>query len=142
MRRIIDFRETESRDPPGRAPLDFRETDSRGLLVSAHLVRASRLNTVPVGRAWREDAACIQADPRLFDERPSLAPRKWGIPGELVEVAETFCRQCPVRRECAAEADANEYSGIAGGTYRSARRSGGYQRFNLLRPRSDSERVA
>ena len=110
--------------------------------MSAHLVRPSVLNTVPVGRTWRESAACTGANPRLFDERPSLAPRKWGIPAELVEVAETFCRQCPVRAQCGAEADANEYSGIAGGAYRCASRSGGYQRFNLLRPQSDSERVA
>jgi hypothetical protein len=72
----------------------------------------------PLGRNWREQAACGTADPKLFEERPLTGPRR-RAPQDIIETAHKYCRRCPVLAECKKEADENHaLRGLLGGVYR------------------------
>lgn len=99
------------------------------------------LNT-PLGRDWREHAACGDADPTLFEERTFSGPVR-RLPEEIVATAYRYCQGCPVLVECKAEADANPaLRGLLGGVYRTLNRNArngqrSYRMFDLLSPDYD-----
>lgn len=65
-------------------------------------------DAVASGDDWRHDSACAGEVAELFfpvGRDPSLA-----------EPAKTFCRRCPVIRDCLAYALVNEVQGVWGGT--------------------------
>lgn len=64
---------------------------------------------------WQQDAACVGADPARFEPIDRWEPN---LELELQETARTFCRGCPVLKDCAAYADRNRHGGIWGGSYR------------------------
>ncbi len=68
--------------------------------------------------AWRDDAACIGADPRMFtDPRPDTNDTRQAI---------AHCRRCPVRQPCLTTALAHHPDadiGIWGGTTPEARKA-------------------
>lgn len=64
--------------------------------------------------SWRRLAQCRDVPIELFAPRPLDEANS----PELRDVARVFCARCPVREECAAEADAHEYLGIWGGSFR------------------------
>ena len=72
------------------------------------------------GRAnWREDAACLHADPDLFFPIASLGPAL-----DQIDQAKRICAACPVREPCLARAlDLGVVSGIWGGTSEAERRA-------------------
>jgi WhiB family transcriptional regulator, redox-sensing transcriptional regulator len=74
---------------------------------------------VTVGMNWREDAACLRADPDLF------FPIAWIGPAlDQIDQAKRICAACPVRRPCLAWAlDQGAVSGIWGGTSEAERRA-------------------
>lgn len=66
------------------------------------------------GSRWWDTAACIGADPSLFDGMTSGRPSL--IELDRVEtVLDTFCRRCPAASPCLADAIANGDVGIRGG---------------------------
>lgn len=74
---------------------------------------------------WRTRAACVGADPRLFNERelPNTGRRPRRVPAEVYTVGRQYCGACPVREQCAAEADALDHDGVWGGVYRTSTNS-------------------
>ena len=68
---------------------------------------------------WREDAACLHADPDLFFPIASLGPAQ-----NEIDQAKRICAACPVREPCLAWAlDLGGVSGIWGGTSEAERRA-------------------
>jgi WhiB family redox-sensing transcriptional regulator len=68
---------------------------------------------------WRDDAACLHADPELFfpDGAAGLALRQ-------MDEAKQICRSCPVRQPCLTWAlDQVIVSGVWGGTTEDERRA-------------------
>jgi WhiB family transcriptional regulator, redox-sensing transcriptional regulator len=72
------------------------------------------------GRAnWRDDAACLHADPDLFFPIASTGPAL-----DQIGEAKRICAACPVRKPCLAWAlDQGIVSGIWGGTSEDERRA-------------------
>ncbi len=62
-------------------------------------------------RDWRDDAACLTADPELF----------FPLPGADDSAARGYCAACPVRVECLQDALAKGDGGIRGGLSEEAR---------------------
>lgn len=129
-----------ARTPEARARKSARQRERRsalpgyghgpGLTVAereARRVAYLGLLVVPSGNGWRERAACRLADPALFSEPDSSE----GSPGESgeererrVAAAKRFCRGCPVRAECLADAVAkDDQAAIRGGLTPSQRRA-------------------
>ena len=72
-----------------------------------------------VGVTWREDAACLHADPDLFFPIASIGPAL-----DQIDQAKRICAACPVRKPCLAWAlDQGVVSGIWGGTSEAERRA-------------------
>ncbi len=87
---------------PGRSPEEIRaEPQERTIKTEG-------------GFWWRKLAACRGTSP-LFDA-PDMPDHE--VPGYIRAAALIYCAQCPVRRECATEADAHEYEGLFGGILR------------------------
>ena len=59
-------------------------------------------NPVP---AWRQQAACAQVSPELFEPEPGPEWAAW------VEAAKRVCQGCPVRPDCLADAMGWEATG-------------------------------
>lgn len=58
--------------------------------------------------SWRVNALCLGLDPNTFYPAANDVA--------AIELAKSYCRECPVRSECLAEARANrEPDGIFGG---------------------------
>lgn len=86
-------------------------------------------------RAWRKDAACGLADPRPFDgDGVTVGHGRVQIPLAMRMVALRYCGRCPVRRACAAEADAGGFTGLWGGSLRLGQDSKRYRVHDLLDP--------
>lgn len=102
---------------PGRSPEEVRAEPQERVIKG--------------GYWWRRLAVCRGTSP-LFDS-PDIPDDD--VPGHLRAAALIYCAQCPVRRECTAEADAHEYEGLFGGILRirRLRRRGSYIRcYDLL----------
>ena len=68
---------------------------------------------------WRDDAACLHADPDLFFPIAAVGP---GV--DQIDEAKRICAACPVRQPCLAWAlDHGTVSGIWGGTSEAERRA-------------------
>lgn len=71
---------------------------------------------------WRRDAACIGADPTLFDEQyPDNRYRgRWSARQEkqIVSTITRYCGTCPVVAHCWLEAERDRETGIRGGQLR------------------------
>jgi len=68
---------------------------------------------------WREDTACLHADPDLFFPIASIGPAL-----DQIDQAKRICAACAVRRPCLAWAlDQGVVSGIWGGTSEAERRA-------------------
>ena len=68
---------------------------------------------------WRDDAACLRADPDLFFPVGTAGPAL-----RQVDEAKRICRTCPVRTPCLTWAlDQGNSSGIWGGTTEDERRA-------------------
>lgn len=77
-------------------------------------VRRRPLIDVAPRAGWREYAACVGADPELFDyEINDRGQDRWN----RITMALSFCDSCPVRNQCLAEARQENYMGIWGGEY-------------------------
>jgi WhiB family redox-sensing transcriptional regulator len=64
------------------------------------------------GADWRDDAACLHADPDLFFPVGTA-----GAALDQVDEAKRICRACPVRKQCLAWAlDLGATSGVWGGS--------------------------
>jgi WhiB family redox-sensing transcriptional regulator len=64
------------------------------------------------GANWRDDAACLHADPDLFFPVGTTGPAL-----DQIDEAKRICRACPVRKRCLAWAlDLGAVSGIWGGS--------------------------
>lgn len=90
------------------------------------------------------DAACRDADPRLFD--PTVAtPTSRQYPNERAQreaAALRYCAGCPALRVCADEADTHRDGGVRGGSLRHHdANTGGYTADPLI-PGAPSTRVA
>lgn len=83
----------------------------------------------PVNANWRDHAACIGADPNLFTETHD---RTTDAVDQRQRTALRHCLHCPVRDECGAEADENNWVGIWGGIYRTQSSRKPLRRHNLL----------
>lgn len=69
---------------------------------------------------WRDRAACLGADPRLFDPLDGSETNKLGTAAEAhprIQEAIAVCRRCPVRADCGRHAGKEE--GVWAGSYRS-----------------------
>jgi WhiB family transcriptional regulator, redox-sensing transcriptional regulator len=55
---------------------------------------SAELLTVPLREDWRDQAACRDADPRLFDYDPETDAE------DTADVAKRVCAGCPVRHDC------------------------------------------
>ena len=62
---------------------------------------------------WRDDAACLEVDPDLFD--PILYDSRHGERNEAVAQALAVCASCSVRQQCL-EANLTDKWLIVGGT--------------------------
>lgn len=60
---------------------------------------------------WQSKAACLDADPSLFDYPDSDS--RYGV--KLLNEAKRICAGCPVRMSCLADAQASLDNGIRGG---------------------------
>ena len=68
---------------------------------------------------WRDDAACLNADPDLFFPIGTTGPAL-----DQIDQAKRICQACPVRKRCLAWAlDLGAASGIWGGTTEIERRA-------------------
>lgn len=68
---------------------------------------------------WRDDAACLDADPDLFFPVGTTGPAQ-----DQVDEAKRTCLACPVRERCLAWAlELDAASGIWGGTTEDERRA-------------------
>ena len=68
---------------------------------------------------WRDDAACLDADPDLFFPVGTTGPAQ-----DQVDEAKRICLACPVRERCLAWAlELDAASGIWGGTTEDERRA-------------------
>lgn len=68
---------------------------------------------------WRNDAACLGADPDLFFPIGTAGPAL-----DQIDEAKRICRACPVREPCLAWAlEAGAATGIWGGTTDDERRA-------------------
>lgn len=71
--------------------------------------------------SWPERAACLRAEPRLFDPPVvgefhfARARARKSNPRARMDQALSFCKVCPVVNECLADAVKNRESGIRGG---------------------------
>jgi WhiB family redox-sensing transcriptional regulator len=71
------------------------------------------------GTNWRDDAACLDADPDLFFPVGTTGPALGQI-----DQAKRICRACPVRERCLAWAlELGAAAGIWGGTTEDERRA-------------------
>ena len=71
------------------------------------------------GADWRDDAACLHADPDLFFPVGTIGPAL-----DQVDEAKRICRTCPVQKRCLAWAlNLRTLSGIWGGTTEDERRA-------------------
>jgi WhiB family redox-sensing transcriptional regulator len=69
--------------------------------------------------SWRDDAACLNADPDLFFPIGTTGPVL-----DQIDEAKRICRACPVRTPCLAWAlDLGRAAGIWGGTTEDERRA-------------------
>lgn len=93
--------------------------------------------------SWRKRAACAEAaDPTVFDDPDrSRSQRFRGVPASAIGAARMFCRRCPVREQCGAEADELLDPGLRGGVYRMATLNG-YTTYDLLGDSDSAEEVA
>jgi WhiB family redox-sensing transcriptional regulator len=67
---------------------------------------------------WRDDAACLDADPDLFFPVGTV-----GLALDQIDEAKRICLACPVRERCLAWAlDMGNASGVWGGTTEDERR--------------------
>jgi WhiB family transcriptional regulator, redox-sensing transcriptional regulator len=67
---------------------------------------------------WRDDAACLHADPDLFFPIASAGPAL-----DEIDQAKRMCAACPVRKPCLAWAlDQGAVYGVWGGTSEAERR--------------------
>lgn len=83
------------------------------------LVRQAR--PVAGGTGWKRRAPCRDAPAHLFEGPDEFDPDLRDpdeVPAEVVRAARIYCRSCPVRAECAAEADFHKYEGLFGGIFR------------------------
>ena len=68
---------------------------------------------------WRDDAACLNADPDLFFPIGTTGPAL-----DQIDQAKRICQACPVRKRCLAWAlDLGAASGVWGGTTEDERRA-------------------
>jgi hypothetical protein len=65
--------------------------------------------------AWRDQAACIGADPTRFDVVELHSTTEMT---RIEAAALQYCTGCPVLQECGATADQSRLWGLWGGTYR------------------------
>jgi WhiB family transcriptional regulator, redox-sensing transcriptional regulator len=71
------------------------------------------------GADWRDDAACLHADPDLFFPVGTIGPAL-----DQVDEAKRICQACPVQQRCLAWAlDLHLVSGIWGGATEDERRA-------------------
>ena len=71
------------------------------------------------GTNWRDDAACLDADPDLFFPVGTTGP---GL--DQTDQAKRICQACPVRKRCLASAlELGAAAGIWGGTTEDERRA-------------------
>lgn len=61
-------------------------------------------------RKWRTDAACLDFDRELFFDKYEENP-------EIRSEMDEFCRECPVRKLCFADAVSGKEWGLRGGIY-------------------------
>jgi len=114
------------------SPLPIPTHQSRGHSAASY--------TQPLTAAqleWRKRAACLGADPHVFD--PLAAHGNRVLPAAIAAAALRYCANCPVLAQCRDEADANHYLvGLWGGAYRTRRSDRhigrGYKRVDLLTP--------
>lgn len=72
-----------------------------------------------IGANWRDDGACLHADPELFFPVSTAGPAM-----DQINEAKRICMGCPVREPCRAWAlDVGVPSGIWGGTTEDERRA-------------------
>lgn len=72
-----------------------------------------------LGANWRDDAACLHADPDLFFPIATAGPAL-----DQIDQAKRICRACPVQQRCLAWAlELGVESGIWGGTTEDERRA-------------------
>lgn len=64
---------------------------------------------------WPEHAACRGVDPELFAPR---SIRRDDEHASATAAARRYCARCPVRDDCAAEADRDNLQGLWGGVHR------------------------
>ena len=77
---------------------------------------------ITLNKKWRELAACKGADTSIFfTER-----------GQSTEPAKTYCRACPVQRECLHDAMTNYSPGIWGNTSERQRKGRKVQYLNNM----------
>lgn len=69
---------------------------------------------------WRRQALCVDVDPELFFPVAAEGSAPFAV---QLAVARAVCAQCPVKRECVAEAVRGGYGGIWGGTTEAERRA-------------------
>ncbi len=61
---------------------------------------------------WHQQAACSDADPRLFDP---TGPRERLIARPRLHAAFAYCRSCPVLDKCLSDGIGHRDSGVRGG---------------------------
>lgn len=66
-------------------------------------------------RMWQHEAACADADPKIFFDEGNNPKREYMKPDAEWR---QFCPQCPVQETCLASARDSESVGIWGGVYR------------------------
>ena len=64
---------------------------------------------------WQQNAACVGAEPTLFDVVDLHTKTEWSV---IDNAGRTYCSGCPVMRECAQLGDKNLHTGLYGGVYR------------------------
>lgn len=80
---------------------------------------------------WREDAACREAEPRMFEYDPDEYPDKtWDEWTQDISTALTICGACSVLQEC-------KKSAMLGGYDRSVTVRGGLRPLNYTRAERD-----
>jgi hypothetical protein len=85
---------------------------------------------------WASDAACapaVEVDPTIFDA-PESQDAQTFTRAEMAarqHEAISFCRACPVRRECRQDAVDNELTGIRGGVLYTGT-AGSARQFDLI----------
>lgn len=88
--------------------------------------RRDLVHILGLHETWRRDAACRDADPKLFD---AAGPREYGGQHSLgypvrAREAAAYCRRCPVIAPCGVFADELNTEGFWAGMWRRRRSAG------------------